>query len=99
VLYSNICISPPRTDRPATASLTPYETAAFEVLVGEEPELEAAGQGRRVVGGHAGERSLDNLVGTSLGLEAGAVELVGALYVEASHNTLQGRQLGAIYLG
>jgi hypothetical protein len=40
VLYSNICISPPRTDRPATASLTPYETAAFEVLVGEEPELE-----------------------------------------------------------
>lgn len=28
MLYNNICRRPPMTDRPAAASLTPYETAA-----------------------------------------------------------------------
>jgi hypothetical protein len=28
MIYRNICMMPPMTDRPATASLTPYETAA-----------------------------------------------------------------------
>lgn len=39
-LYSNICNSPPRSDRPATASLTPNDAAALPLLVGDELELE-----------------------------------------------------------
>jgi len=35
MLYKNICRSPPMTERPATAPLTPNETAAPLVLVAE----------------------------------------------------------------
>lgn len=35
MLYNNICKSPPMTERPATASLIPYETAAPLLLVDE----------------------------------------------------------------
>lgn len=40
IVYNNICNSPPTTDRPATASLTPYETAALLLLVALALELE-----------------------------------------------------------
>jgi len=39
MLYNNICKSPPRTERPAAASLKPYDTAAPLLLVDEALEL------------------------------------------------------------
>ncbi len=40
MLYSNIDNRPPITERPATASLTPYDTAAPLLLVDDALELE-----------------------------------------------------------
>jgi hypothetical protein len=41
MLYNNICRSPPTTERPATASLIPYETAAPLLPVAEAVPPEA----------------------------------------------------------
>lgn len=38
MLYNNICNNPPMTEKPATASLTPKETAAPLLEVGEEED-------------------------------------------------------------
>jgi len=48
MLYNNICKSPPMTERPATASLTPYEAAAPLVPVAEEEDPEEVGEPREV---------------------------------------------------
>jgi len=39
MLYNNICRSPPITERPATASLIPYEAAAPLLLVDEGDDV------------------------------------------------------------